>query len=191
MSSAIQQVLMFIVQFVFGLYSFMLALRIWARWSHMSGEHPLLTGIARSTSPVIKVLKKYIPNLGHVELSSIVLLLAVTLIKLLLVSFISGHIPQPMGLFAWTVISAIEVGLDAIFYVMILMAILSWIPHAQPAMLSLLTQISAPLLAPIRKFVPLFGGMDISPVVLLLIVQIIEMLLVHPVMRASLMAAFG
>ena len=190
MGSALQQTLMFIVQFVFGLYSFMIVLRLWVRLACVSNEHPLLTSIAKTTNPIIKPLRKYIPDFGNYELASVVLLLGVILLKLVLVSFISGYIPQPAGLFAWTLISTIEVGLDTVFYVMIMMAILSWIPNAQPILLSLLSQITAPLLAPVRRFVPLFGGMDLSPVIVLVVVQILEILFVHPVMRASLMAAF-
>lgn len=190
MGSLIQQTLMFIVQFIFGLYSFMIVLRLWVRLSGVTERHPLLIGIGKTTSPLIRKLQALIPDLGRFESSSLLLLLVVTLLKLLLMSFLSGHMPHLPGLLAWILISAIEVGFDTIFYVMILMAILSWIPNAQPAMLSLLTQISVPLLAPIRKFIPLFGGMDLSPVVLLLIVQVMEIVFVHPVMRASLMATF-
>jgi YggT family protein len=190
MTAVLQQTLMFIVQFVFGLYSFVIVMRLWLRLIGIDHGHPMVLSIAKATNPIVNKLQKYIPSFGQLEIASVVLLVVVTLVKLLLVSFISGHIPQPGGLVVWTLISAIEVGLDAIFYMMIMMALLSWIPSAQPAMYSLLTQITSPLLAPIRRMVPLLGGMDLSPVIILVVVQVLEMLLVHPVVRASLMASF-
>ncbi len=190
MGSAIQQTLMFIVQFIFGLYSFIIVLRLWLRMVHADYNHPFVASIAKSTTPVIRKLQKYIPDFGNIETASLVLLLILTLVKLLLVSFISGHIPQAGGLLAWTLASMIEVLLDTVFYLMIMMAILSWIPNAQPGLYSLLAQITAPLLVPVRRFVPLLGGMDLSPVIVLVIVQVIEMLMVQPVIRASLSAAF-
>lgn len=190
MGSAIQQTLIFIVQFVFGLYSFVIALRLWLRMTDADYNHPFVASIAKSTTPIVRKLKKYLPDFGNIETSSLILLLLVTLVKLLLISFISGHIPQAGGLLAWTLASSIEVVLDTLFYVMILMAILSWIPNAQPMLYSLLMQVSAPLLAPVRRIVPLLGGMDLSPLVILVVIQVVEMLLLNPVIRASLSAAF-
>lgn len=191
MGTILQQTFMFLVQFVFGLYSFAVILRLWLRLASLDAYQPFIAAIAKSTAPIIHPLKKYLPDIGHLESASMVLLLVVTLVKLLLVSFISGHVPQPIGLLAWTLISTVEVCLDTIFYVMIITAILSWIPHAQPALSSLFAQMTAPLLAPIRRFIPLLGGMDLSPIVVLVAIQIIEMLMVHPIVRASLMAAFS
>ncbi|MCD8499798.1 MAG: YggT family protein [Gammaproteobacteria bacterium] len=190
MSGAVQQTLMFIIQFLFGLYSFMLVLRVWIRMNGIQANHPLLVSIAKLTNPLVNRLKKWIPDVAYIEISGITLLLGVTLVKLLLVSAVAWHVPHIPGLFAWTLISAVEVFLDVVFYAMIIFAILSWIPNVQPELYSLLSQITAPLLMPIRRCLPLFGGLDLSPVVLLLLVQVLEMLLVHPVMRASLMATF-
>ncbi len=190
MGSAVQQTLMFIVQFIFGMYSFIIVLRLWLRMANADYNHPFVASIAKSTTPVIRKLQKYLPDFGNIETASLVLLLLVTLVKLLLVSFISGHIPQPIALLGWTLASMIEVVLDTVFYLMIMMAILSWIPNAQPMLYDLLMQITAPLLMPVRRVVPLLGGMDLSPVIVLIVVQIIEMLLIQPVIRASLMAAF-
>lgn len=190
MGNALQQTLMFIVQFIFGLYSFVIVLRLWLQMLHADYHHPFVASIAKSTTPVVRKLKKYLPDFGSIETASVVLLLILTLVKLLLISFISGHVPQAGGLLAWTLVSMIEVMLDAVFYVMIMMAILSWIPHAQPDLYGLLMQITTPLLQPIRRIIPLLGGMDLSPIIILLGVQVIEMLLVQPVIRASLIAAF-
>lgn len=190
MSSAVQHALMFIVQFIFGMYSFVIVLRFFLRMVNADYHHPFVAGIAKSTTPVIRKLQKYLPDVGHVETASLVLLLIVTLVKLLLVSFISGYIPHVVGLLAWTFASMIEVVLDTVFYMMIMMAILSWLPNANPMLYGLLMQVTAPFLMWIRRWVPLFGGMDLSPVVMLLVIQIVEMLVVNPVMRASLSAAF-
>ncbi|MES2204587.1 MAG: YggT family protein [Pseudomonadota bacterium] len=190
MGSAVQQTLMFIVQFIFGMYSFVIVLRLWLRMADADYNHPFVASIAKSTTPVIRKLQKFLPNVGHFETASLVLLLIVTLVKLILVSFISGYIPHVGGLLAWTLASMIEAILDTAFYLMIMMAILSWIPNAQPMLYGLLIQITTPILMPVRRCVPLLGGMDLSPVVVLIVIQVLEMLMVQPVIRASLSAAF-
>jgi YggT family protein len=58
----------------------------------------------------------------------------------------------------------------------ILQAILSWVnPHAPIA--PALEQLTRPFLAPIRRFIPLLGGVDLSPLVLLLVVQFLMSLI--------------
>lgn len=188
MSSTIQQALIFIIQFVFGLYAFLLALRVWLRAMHADYHHPFVGGVAKVTAPLIKRLK-CIPDIKNIELASIVLLFVVTLVKLILVSVIVGHIPNLFGLIMWTLGTMLEVGLDVVFYVMIFMALLSWMPQVQPMLFGLLSQLTQPLLQPVRKIIPLLGGMDISPIVVLLIAQLLDILIAHPLIRVGLNAA--
>ncbi len=190
MGSAIQQTLMFLVQFIFGLYSFVIVLRLWLHAVYADYNHPFVASIAKSTTPLVRKLQKYIPNIHGIETASIALLLLVVLIKILLISFIAGHIPSASGLFVWALASLIEVCLDTVFYLMMIMAILSWIPNAQPLLYSLLTQVTEPMLRPIRKIVPLLGGMDLSPIVILVVAQVIEILMVQPIIRTGINAAF-
>lgn len=189
MGAAVQQTLIFLVQFIFGLYSFVIVLRIWLLAVGANYNHPFVTGVAKTTTPVVRKLQKFIPDISGIELASVILLLLITLIKLLLMSFIAGHVPNPGGLMAWTLGSAIEVCLDAAFYVMIIMALLSWMPNAQPALYGLLAQMTMPILQPVRKVIPLIAGMDLSPVVLLVVIQVVEMLAINPLVRAGLSAA--
>lgn len=190
MGSAVQQTLMFLIQFIFGLFSFVIVLRVWLRAIHADYNHPFVNSIAKSTTPLVRKLQKHIPDFGSIETASIVLLLLLTLVKLFLISFIAGHIPGVGGLFIWTLASLVEVVLDTVFYMMIMMAILSWIPNAQPDLYRLLAQLTEPLLQPVRRMIPLLGGMDLSPVVVLIVIQVIEMLMVNPVVRLGIGAAF-
>jgi YggT family protein len=190
MGSAVQQTLMFLVQFIFGLYSFVIVLRLWLRAVYADYNHPFVAGIVRATTPLVRKLQKYIPDMRGVETASVVLLLLLILVKLFLVSFIAGHIPSIGGLFVWALASLVEVCLDTAFYLMIMMAILSWMPNAQPALYGLLMQLTQPILQPVRSIVPLLGGMDLSPVVVLVVIQVIEILMVQPVIRAGINAAF-
>jgi YggT family protein len=67
----------------------------------------------------------------------------------------------------------------------IIYALLSWIQSASPVS-DLLDRLVAPLLAPIRRYLPLVGGVDLSPLALLLALQIMG-LLIHPLDGAILM----
>jgi YggT family protein len=78
--------------------------------------------------------------------------------------------------------------LDIYWYLVIIQAVVSWLiafnvinTYSRPVamLLDFLYRITEPLLRPIRQFVPSFGGLDVSPVILLLVIWLVEMELTH------------
>lgn len=73
-------------------------------------------------------------------------------------------------------------------WVVIAAAIFSWLyafgvvnPRNQfvAAIGRMLYQLTEPVLRPIRRFVPTFGGLDVSPIILLLIIFLIERVIIY------------
>ena len=62
-------------------------------------------------------------------------------------------------------------------------------PHVQSMLYVLLQQLTHPLLQPVRRVIPLIAGMDLSPLVLLALTQVLTILLAHPLLRVGLNAA--
>ena len=78
--------------------------------------------------------------------------------------------------------------LNVAWWIIIVQAVLSWLiafnvinTYSRPVamVLDFLYRITEPVLRPIRQFVPSFGGLDISPVILLLVIWLVEMELTH------------
>jgi YggT family protein len=93
-----------------------------------------------------------------------------------------------MGGFVVPVIRVVIAILDLYWYLVIIQAVISWLiafnvinTYSRPVamVLDFLYRITEPLLRPIRQFMPSFGGIDVSPVILLLIIWLIEMELTH------------
>ncbi len=93
-----------------------------------------------------------------------------------------------MGGFIVPVIRVVIAILDIYWYLVIIQAVISWLiafnvinTYSRPVALVLdfLYRITEPVLRPIRQFLPTIGGLDISPVILLLIIWLIEMELTH------------
>lgn len=70
----------------------------------------------------------------------------------------------------------VRVGLQLAFVVVLVYAIISWLQPGSP-MYGLLGRLAEPLLAPLRRFIPAVGGVDLSALVLLLLLQIGLMIL--------------
>ncbi len=55
---------------------------------------------------------------------------------------------------------------------------------------SVLDRVTAPLLAPIRRFIPPLGGLDLSPIILILLLQVLQ-IAIDRTLAAPLVAALG
>ena len=93
-----------------------------------------------------------------------------------------------MGGFVVPLIRVVIAILDIYWYLVIIQAVVSWLiafnvinTYSRPVamLLDFLYRITEPLLRPIRQFVPSFGGLDVSPVILLLVIWLVEMELTH------------
>jgi len=74
------------------------------------------------------------------------------------------------------VVALIRLMISGLTLIVLLFALVSWV-QAQSPVVDLLDRLVVPLLVPIRRQVPLVGGVDLSPVVLLLLLQVASLLL--------------
>jgi YggT family protein len=88
----------------------------------------------------------------------------------------------PASAIGGVLLSGLLIGLkwafNVIVWVTLIQAVLSWINPLSPVMPVLYT-LTAPLLDPIRRMLPRMGGLDLSPLVLLVVAQIVMMILNH------------
>ncbi len=69
----------------------------------------------------------------------------------------------------------IDLAVDLYIIVVIIRVVLSWIPHnPNNSYIKLIHQITEPALAWIRQWIPDLGGLDISPMILILGLMIAE-----------------
>ena len=89
------------------------------------------------------------------------------------------------------ILEVIQIVLDLYVWLLIAAAILSWLiafnvvntrNQLVAAVAEFLYRITEPLLAPIRSFLPNFGGLDISPIILILIIILIQKLIAYNIM---------
>ena len=104
---------------------------------------------------------------------------------------------MPAASFILPVFQVLNMALDLYWWVIIIMAVMSWllafdvINMRNDLVRSIWNGVNAltePALRPIRRFLPAIGGMDISPIVLLLLLSFVQMEL-GALMRALLVSA--
>jgi len=105
--------------------------------------------------------------------SLIAALLIALIVSMLFALLVGGaRIPNPAEIILRSVIWLARSVIYLVMGLVILQAILSWVnPYAPLA--PAVQQLTQPILAPFRKIVPLIGGVDLSPLFLIILLQVL------------------
>ncbi len=177
-----QQAVLFLADAFLGFFTALFLLRFFMQWMRVSFAGPLGQFVVKLTNWAVMPLRRVVPGLFGVDLASLV---AAILLQLALVAFSFawlGRMPAVDGwtlaaLFAWaTVLGLLRLCLHLLIGVLIIQAVLSWVaPHSPLA--GPLNQITRPLLTPIRRILPPISGIDLSPLIAIVLAQALLFLL--------------
>ncbi|MHB8536032.1 MAG: YggT family protein [Sulfuricaulis sp.] len=171
-----------IVQVVFSLYILTLLLRFLFQLSRADFYNPVSQFLVALTNPLLRPLRRIIPGLYGIDIASIVLLFVLQALEVFLISQLNNYMPDALPLFIATVADLLRLTINVYFYAILLRVILSWfMPYGMrdnPAG-DLLVSLTEPLLRRARRLVPAMGGIDLSPIVVLVGLQLLQLAFAH------------
>src|SRR5690606_32967292 len=142
--------------------------------------NPISRALVKVTDPVLRPLRRLIPGVGGLDIAALVAMFAVTFIGVWLVARIAGIPAGAMALVAATVSQLLDLVLLTYIVTIVIQALLSWVnPGVRSPAVSLLYQLNAPLLRPASRLLPPLGGLDLSPLFVLIALQFARLLLRH------------
>lgn len=168
----------FLIDFVFNLYLMVVLLRLWLQFARADFYNPFSQFIVKATQPIVAPLRRIIPSIGRLDTATLVLALFVAGLKIVTLNLVLGG--TGLNILSLVVVSFIIVlkeSLTLVMYVLILRAILSWVSQGRNPMELVLTQLTEPMLAPIRRRMPDMGGLDLSVMVVIVLLLFIQKLL--------------
>jgi len=69
----------------------------------------------------------------------------------------------------------INISFEILAMLIIIRVLLSWFPHNQyHPLFQILLKITEPILLPIRSLIPAVGGMDLSPIIIIFIIKVMQ-----------------
>ncbi|OGT57413.1 MAG: hypothetical protein A3F14_06120 [Gammaproteobacteria bacterium RIFCSPHIGHO2_12_FULL_43_28] len=190
MSDAVNASLLFLINTLFDLYLFVLIIRLILAYVGSNYYEPITQFIVKITDPVVKPLRRFIPNYRHIEISTILIIIALEMIKFGIISSLTFGFPNLLGLFLLAIGDACKLLIQTFFYAILLQAILSWIQPQAPVN-SVLIQFNSPIMRPIQRIIPLVGGVDITPIPALILLQLVSIALINPLMAVALNIAIS
>ncbi len=171
----------FLISTLFDLYLMVVILRIWLQLARADFYNPFSQFIVKATHPIIKPLRRVFPPIGNLDTASVVLALAVVVLKIVLITLIAGGQFDIVAVLLFSIVSVIKQAGVLLFYLLIVRAILSWVSQGRNPFEFVLIQLTEPFLTPIRRIIPPMGGLDLSVLVLFILLNFINLLLAQHV----------
>lgn len=168
----------FLVETVFHLYLVALMLRVLLEAIGADYYNPICQALITVTDPLVRPLSRILPPIGRISLAGILLLFIIQAVSLVVVGLISGWPLNPLVIALLAVLRLIRMLLVLYLVLIIAGVIISWIGQGfRHPIVPLILQLSEPVLAPIRRVLPTLGGLDLSPLVALIVIQFLILLL--------------
>ncbi|MEJ2479997.1 MAG: YggT family protein [Acidihalobacter sp.] len=178
------QIGLLLINTLFSFYIVVVMLRLLFALVRADFYNPISQFVVTLTNPPLRPLRRAIPPIGRVDSASILLLLVLQLAEIYLASALQGFVPPPLLAFIVSIRELLILLIYIYIGAIIIQALMSWVAAAgggyNPVM-GLLDSLTRPILAPIRRVVPLIGMIDLSPLVALLALNV-ALILVHSVL---------
>ncbi|GAB56353.1 YggT family protein [Glaciecola punicea ACAM 611] len=159
---------------VFNLYLMIIVIRIWLQLVKADFYNPFSQFTVKATQPVVGPLRRIVPSIGPLDTATLVFAILVVYVKILTYALIAqGALPPLFTAFIFALFNLVNQVLWLIFIIVIIRAILSWVSQGGHPVEMVMSQLTEPLLRPIRKIMPEMGGLDLSVLVFLLGLQFI------------------
>ncbi|MBS3805168.1 MAG: YggT family protein [Oleiphilaceae bacterium] len=179
-----------ILQIISTFYLTIVLLRFLLQLAKADFYNPISQFVVKATNPPLRILRKVIPSLGPVDGASLVLAILVQMVAFLLIlTALTQGLPgiNPLTLLTWSVITVLGLIVKIYFWSVIAVVVVSWIaPGSQHPAIQLIAQITEPVMRPVRKVMPSLGGLDLSPIVVFLILNVISVMINHMAAAAGL-----
>jgi YggT family protein len=170
-----------LIQTVCNLYLLAVLLRFLLQLARADFYNPVSQFVVRVTNPAVKPLRRVIPGFRGIDFASLVLALLVQAVALALIFLVFGAgIPNPLLLLVWAAIGVVAMIVNIYFIAILASIVLSWVASGSynPAVI-LIHQLTEPVMAPFRKLLPPLGGLDLSPILVFLLINVVQIVLRH------------
>lgn len=177
----ISQALIFLSNTVFDVYILIVMIRLLMFRFAAYYTHPACQFIYRTTEWPLKPLNKVMPLVFGFETGTALFIFFLIMLKLFIMAVLSGYFPSMTGLLVLSLAFLVSKFLNFYFFLIIAFVFLSWIvPFLDSTIMQIVGRMAMPVLSPFQRMIPSVGGIDISPLIAILLLQALKILMAYP-----------
>ncbi|MES9827359.1 MAG: YggT family protein [Candidatus Thiodiazotropha sp.] len=178
--------IIFLIQTLFGLYILAVLLRFLLQLVRADFYNPISQFLVKVTNPPLKILRRIIPGVGGIDLSSLILAWLLKAIELFLIISLAGTGINLIAPFILAIPELVELFINIYLFGILIQVILSWVnPGSYNPATALLYSLTGPLMRPAQKILPPMGGIDLSPMLVMIGLILLKMLLLPPLRQVT------
>ncbi len=172
----IYQIIELLVSIAFEFFTMLILLRIMMQLAKVDFYNPISQFIITVTNPPLKPLRRWIPGLWGVDFPALLLAIVVQILGIVLLVALKGTLTSNlMPYVVYGVFGVFDIALQLMFFALLAQIVISWVaPNSYHPMVILIRQLGDPIMAPFRRWIPPFGGLDFSPMIAILIIHILQ-----------------
>ncbi|RYF63525.1 MAG: YggT family protein [Comamonadaceae bacterium] len=171
------QIPSFLLDVIVGLLGGACLLRLYMQYHRVPFGNPLGRFVFAITDWIVMPLRRIVPSYKRWDLASPIAAWLLVMLKFLVLWALAGALSRIATLPLVSLIGLLQLAVSGLTALLIVYTILSWVPGANAMLLDLIGRLAEPLVRPFRRFIPLIGGVDLSPLAAIVVLQVIAIVL--------------
>ena len=172
------QIGVYLVDTVFAFFVLLLLARFHFQWLRVPFRNPIGEFVLATTSWMVMPVRRVIPSLAGLDLATLLLAFALQCLAIWIKAEIVGVEPALPAVLGIAALDLLRYSLYILVFAILVQVLFSWINPYAP-MAPVFNAMTAPFLRPLRRFIPPLGNVDLTPLVLLIVIQIVLIVLAN------------
>jgi YggT family protein len=178
--------IIFVVKTLLGIYTTLLVLRFLLQWARADFHNPISQFVVKLTAPVLQPVRRLVPSVKGLDTSSLLVAWVVKTLELLVLALLLGAASLSWLSPLWAIPALVKLIINIFLFAVIIRVILSWVnPDPYNPAVSLIGRLTDPLMRPAQRLIPPIGGIDLSPMVVMMVLVLLQMLLLPPLLALT------
>lgn len=171
------QIPSFLLDVIVGLLGGACLLRLYMQYHRVPFGNPLGRFIFAVSDWIVMPLRRIVPSAKRWDLASLIAAWLLVMVKFLLLWLLIGNFGRMAILPLVSLVGLAQLAVSALTALLVVYAVLSWVPGASAVLLDLVSRLAEPIVRPLRRIIPLVGGVDLSPLAAIVLLQVIAIAL--------------
>jgi YggT family protein len=177
--------LLFLIKTVLDLLTLVFLLRFYFQLLKVPFQNQAAQMVVSLTNFAVKPVRKFIPSLGKLDVSTLLLAYFCQLLLTICTLWLSDYPLFIVGSSIWlkiltiALLGSISISIAIFLYAVLIQAVLSWVNPYTP-IAPVLSKLTNPMLNFLRKFIPAAGNIDLTPLVFIITAQLLLLTILVP-----------
>ncbi len=171
----------FLIRVLSHLYLLLFLLRFIMQGIRADFYNPLAQFIVRATNPLVVPARRLIPASSGIDLPTLVLLVLLEVIATWLLLYVASAPATLIQFAGFVLLRLVSLTLSLYTWTILVYVILGWIsPGGYHPLTMMLAELNEPVLRPIRRLLPPISGLDLSPLLAVILIQALSLAIPLP-----------